>query len=205
MKKLFLLLLLVFQFNLNAQEYRGDYQEWSLEFNVGVNKPFNTMTPSYFTSSPSFYHVDLGTRYTFTPYIGIKADLAYDKFKNSNDSQLFETNYTRFSVQAVTDVGYALGLYNKAERVGILFHAGAGLSQFKSDSNNKKDKLINVIYGLTGTLKISNNISLSADVSSLMHGKQILNFDGTTETASKSGLKNNLLNSSLGLIYFFRK
>ncbi|MDG2430901.1 outer membrane beta-barrel protein [Flavobacterium sp.] len=205
MKKLFLLLLLVLQFNLSAQEYRGDYQEWSLEFNVGVNKPFNTMSSGYFTTSPSFYHVDLGTRYTFNPYIGIKADLGYDKFKNSKDSQEFETNYTRFNIQAVTDVGYALGLYNRAERVGILFHAGAGVSQFKNDSNNRKDKLINVIYGLTTTLKISNNVSLSGDISSLMHAKQILNFDGTSETASQSGLKNNLLNSSVGLIYFFRK
>lgn len=205
MKKTFLLFLLLFMLNVSAQEYRGDYQEWSLEVNIGVNKPYNTMTAGYFTANPSFYHVDLGTRYTFNPYIGVKADLGYDKFKNSKDSQVFETNYTRFSVQAVTDVGYALGLYNKAERVGILFHAGAGVSQLKSDANNKKDKLINVIYGLTGTLKISNNISLSADVSSLMHGKQILNFDGTTETGSESGLKNNLLNSSVGLIYFFRR
>jgi hypothetical protein len=34
------------------------------------------MTPGYQTSSPSFYHIDLGTRYTINPYIGIREILA---------------------------------------------------------------------------------------------------------------------------------
>jgi hypothetical protein len=66
------------------------------------------MTTGYFTSNPSFYHRFSNTIYV-QPYIGIKADLGYDKFKNSKDSQVFETNYTRFNVYPrVTDVGYAL-------------------------------------------------------------------------------------------------
>jgi hypothetical protein len=36
--------------NLNAQNYRG-YEEWSIEFNMGLNKPYNTMTPGYKTSN----------------------------------------------------------------------------------------------------------------------------------------------------------
>jgi hypothetical protein len=39
--------------------------------------------------------------------------------------------------------------------IGILFHAGAGVSQFDNDSNTFKDKMINLIYGFTGTLKVS--------------------------------------------------
>jgi hypothetical protein len=41
--------------------------------------------------------------------------------------------------------------------------------------------MINLIYGFTGTLKVSENISLS-DISSLMHTKQFENFDGRTRT-----------------------
>jgi hypothetical protein len=55
------------------------------------------------------------------PYIGIKADLGYDKFKNSKDSQVFETNYTRFNIQAVTDVGYALFLYTEPNELVYCF------------------------------------------------------------------------------------
>ncbi|MBC5840647.1 MAG: porin family protein [Flavobacteriaceae bacterium] len=205
MKSIQLLLAFLFFVTANAQEYRGDYQEWSVEINAGLNKPYNTMTEGYLTSNPSFYHIDLGTRYTFNPYIGIKADIGFDKFQNSNDSQVFESNYKRISVQAVTDVGYALGLYNRPDPVGILIHAGAGFSQFDNDVNEIKDKMINVIYGITGTLKLSRKVYLSADISSLLHGKQTLSFDGRTELSPKSGLKSNLLNSSVGIIYFLRR
>jgi OOP family OmpA-OmpF porin len=170
---------------------------------MGLNKPYNTMTQGYFTSTPSFYHIDLGTRYTINPYIGIKADSGYDKFKNNYNSREFDSNYIRMDIQAVADIGYALALYNRADPVGILFHAGAGVSQLRSGTN--QDKMINLIYGFTGTLKVSRNVSLSADISSLMHTKQSLNFDGRTKTDAESALKNNLLNSSLGLIYFFRR
>jgi OOP family OmpA-OmpF porin len=44
---------------------------------MGLNKPYNTMTPGYQTSNPSFYHIDLGTRYTINPYIGIR-DIGYE-------------------------------------------------------------------------------------------------------------------------------
>jgi hypothetical protein len=47
-----------------------------------------------------------------------------------------------------------------------------------------KDKMINLIYGFTGTLKVSENISLSGDISSLMHTNQFENFDGRTRTDS---------------------
>jgi hypothetical protein len=37
------------------------------------------------------------------------------------------------------------------------FHAGA-VSQFDNDSNTFKDKMINLIYGFTGTLKVSKHL-----------------------------------------------
>jgi hypothetical protein len=49
--------------------------------------------------------------------------------------------------------------------------------------------MINLIYGFTVTLKVSENISLSGDISSLMHTKQFENFDGRTRTDSNSALK----------------
>lgn len=205
MNKAFLLLLLSIIMNLNAQNYRGHYKEWSIEFNMGLNKPYNTMTPGYETSNPNFYHIDLGTRYTINPYLGLKGDIGYDKFTNKSNTKEFNSNYIRVDLQAVADVGYALGLYDWAEPIGILFHAGAGVSQFDNDSNTFKDKMINLIYGFTGTLKVSKNISLSGDISSLMHMEQFQNFDGRTRTDSNSALNNNLLTSSIGLIYFFRR
>jgi hypothetical protein len=42
---------------------------------MGLNKPYNTMT-WLSNVNPNFYHIDLGTRYTINPYIGIKGILA---------------------------------------------------------------------------------------------------------------------------------
>jgi OOP family OmpA-OmpF porin len=70
------------------------------------------MTPGYQTSSPSFYHIDLGTRYTINPYIGIKGILATIN-SQIKVTQEFNSNYIRVNLQAVADVGYALNLYNR--------------------------------------------------------------------------------------------
>lgn len=206
MRKIFFLLLFSVMLNLNAQSCfcKDDYDEWSIEFNVGVNKPFKTMTVGYFTTNPSLYHIDLGARYTFNPYIGIKADIGYDSFKNKDNSADFNSNYLRLDIQAVTDVGYGLGIYDSKSPISVLFHAGAGLSQLNINDSNNKDSMINLIFGFTGTLKISKKISLSGDLSSLMHAKQSLNFDGNGSTDSNA-LKTNLLTSSVGIIYYLRR
>ena len=205
MKNTFFLLLFSVILNLNAQTYRGDYDEWTIAFSAGVNKPYNTMTPGYTTSNPNFYHIELGTRYTINPYIGIKADIGYDKFKNKTNTTKFESNYMRVNLQAVTDVGYVLALYNSADPIGILFHAGAGVSQLSDDQNIAKDRMVNLIYGFTGTFTLSRNISLSGDISSLIHAKQSTNFDAISNVKSPSTFNSNLLTSSVGIIYFFRK
>ena len=40
-----------------------DYNRWSVELGAGFAKPARPMAPGYFTSTPSFYEVDLATRY----------------------------------------------------------------------------------------------------------------------------------------------
>lgn len=205
MEKIFIVLLLLIVGNINAQGYRGDYEEWSIEFSAGLNKPYNTMTPGYGTSNPNLFHIDLGTRYTITPYIGIKADIGYDAFNNKPNTPVFNGNYIRFNIQAVCDLGYTLGIYDNAKPIGILVHSGFGVSQLQTDYSTNKDRMGNFIFGLTGTLKITDDISLSGDLSSLMHIKQSSSFDGRTESYPSKNFAGNLLNSSLGFIYFFRK
>lgn len=204
MKNIFLLVSLISVLNLNAQSCfcKDNYNEWSLEFSVGVNKPYKTMTDGYFTTNPSLYHVDLGARYTFNPTIGIKADVGFDKFQNKDTSLDFKSNYVRVDLQAVTDVGYILGVYDAKSPYSVLFHAGTGVSYLNSDDNSNSDKMINIIFGFTGLVKISRSMSLSGDISSLMHAKQALNFDANSGVTGNSILRNNLLTASVGLIYF---
>ena len=204
MKKIFILLVLLVASKLNAQDI-SYYKEWSIEFNVGFTKPFRTMTPGYQTSDPTLYHIDLGTRYTIAPGFGLKADVGYDSFKNKPDSPEFKSKYIRFDIQGVIDLGYAFIIYDEPDPIGIYFHSGFGVSQLTSNVKTYNDKMINVIYGLTGTLKINKNIDLSGDISGLMHLKQGLTFDGRTESGTHGLFTGNMLTSTIGIIYTFRK
>lgn len=203
MKKIIFLLFLTLIGKVSAQKYRGDYNEWSIEFNAGLNKPYHTMSSGYATTSPNLFHIDLGTRYTINPFIGIKADFGYDSFKNKNNTLHFKTDYIRFDIQAVGDVGYTLGLYDRPIPFGILFHAGTGVSQFTTDIDRMKERMVNFIFGFTGTYEISNNVTLAGDISNLLHLRQETNFDGRSSN-SASSLNGNLLTSTLGIIYYFR-
>ena len=204
MKKIFILFVLLVASKLNAQDIRY-YKEWSIEFNVGVTKPFRTMTPGYQTSDPTLYHIDLGTRYTIAPGFGLKADVGYDSFKNKPNTPEFSSKYIRFDIQGVVDLGYAFMIYDEPDPIGIFFHSGFGVSQLTSDVKTYNDKMINVIYGLTGTLKINKNIDLSGDISGLMHLKQGLTFDGRTESGTYGHFTGNMLTSTIGIIYTLRK
>lgn len=70
----------------------GNYEQWSLAFNIGMNKPYNTLSMGYATFNPSFYPIDLGTAYSINPYIGIKTDINYNNFKNKNNTKEFDSN-----------------------------------------------------------------------------------------------------------------
>jgi OOP family OmpA-OmpF porin len=203
MKKIFILLVFLVASKLNAQDSYS--KEWSIEFNVGFNKPFHTMTPGYQTSNPTLYHIDLGTRYTIAPGFGLKADVGYDSFKNKPDTPEFDSKYIRFDIQGVIDLGYAFIIYDEPDPIGIYFHSGFGVSQLTSNVKTYNDKMINIIYGLTGTLKINKNIDLSGDISGLMHLKQGLTFDGRTESSTYGLFTGNMLTSTIGIIYTLRK
>lgn len=205
MKKIFILLVLLVASKLNAQDNLYP-KEWSIEFNVGFTKPFRTMTPGYQTSDPTLYHIDLGTRYTVAPGFGLKADVGYDSFKNKPNTPEFSSKYIRFDIQGVIDLGYAFIIYDEPDPIGIFFHSGFGVSQLTSNTKTYNDKMINVIYGLTGTLRINKNIDLSGDISGLMHLKQGLTFDGRPNKSGTYGhFTGNMLTSTIGIIYTFRK
>jgi hypothetical protein len=69
----------------------------------------------------------------------------------------------------VTDVGYALSCTKEPNELVYCFMSR--ISQFKNDANDRKDKLINVIYGLTNLKDFEQRILEC--ISSLMHAKQI--------------------------------
>lgn len=212
MKKIVLpLALLTFAItSVNAQETENtkptaNYDRWSIELNGGVNKPTRAMTPGYYTSTISPFHADLGVRYMFNPKFGLKLDFGYDELKDHDDSAPFKSTYLRTSLQGVVNLGRVMNFEEWTNTFGLLAHGGFGVSQLSTDNGfDGEDYMGHGILGLTGQLRVSNSIALTADLTGIVNGKQNNNFDGQSRTTT-GAFDGVLLNASVGLTFYLGK
>ena len=216
-KKLASVSLLILAFAANAQNTtttttatapsidKPAYNQWSIELNGGVNKPIRTMTAGYTTETLNLFHADLGVRYMFNPKFGLKLDFGYDKFQEADDTAPFESTYLRTDIQGVINVGRALNFEQWTKTFGLLVHGGFGVSQLTSKNGfDGEDYMGNGILGITGQIRLGNNIALTGDLTGVVNGKQNHNFDGMSPNTS-GAFDGGLLNASIGLTFYLGK
>jgi OOP family OmpA-OmpF porin len=57
--------------------------------------------------------------------------------------------------------------------IGLLGHAGVGLSFLeRKDPAYAKDRMGNLMAGITGQIKLSNRVALTGDFTTIIHGRQ---------------------------------
>ena len=194
--------------NINAQETEekeSGFDKWSIELNGGVNKPTRTMSSGYYTKTFNLFHADLGVRYMFNPKFGVKLDFGYDKFEDGNSSAPFESTYLRTSLQGVVNIGRVLNFETWTNTFGLLAHGGFGASQLTSKNGFEgEDYMGNGILGLTGQIKLSNNVVLTGDITGIANGKQQHNFDGMSQV-NTSAIDGIVMNASVGLTFYLGK
>ena len=194
--------------NVNAQETEekeSGFDKWSIELNGGVNKPTRTMSSGYYTKTFNLFHADLGVRYMFNPKFGLKLDFGYDKFEDGNSSAPFESTYLRTSLQGVVNIGRVLNFETWTNTFGLLAHGGFGASQLTSKNGFEgEDYMGNGILGLTGQIKLSNNVVLTGDITGIANGKQQHNFDGMSQV-NTSAIDGIVMNASVGLTFYLGK
>ncbi|GEC79259.1 hypothetical protein FAQ01_21290 [Flavobacterium aquatile] len=194
--------------NVNAQETEekeSGFDKWSIELNGGVNKPTRTMSSGYYTKTFNLFHADLGVRYMFNPKFGVKLDFGYDKFEDGNSSAPFESTYLRTSLQGVVNIGRVLNFETWTNTFGLLAHGGFGASQLTSKNGFEgEDYMGNGILGLTGQIKLSNNVVLTGDITGIANGKQQHNFDGMSQV-NTSAIDGIVMNASVGLTFYLGK
>lgn len=180
------------------------YNKWSIELNGGVNKTTGAMTSGFYTATPNLFHADLGVRYMFNPKFGLKLDFGYDKLKEGKESFAFDSNYFRTDLQGVINLGRVLNFETWTNRIGLLGHAGFGVSMLTSDGFNGEDYMANGIAGLTTQVRLSNSVALTADFTGIINGNQTYNFDGMSQTTAKA-FNGSIFNASLGLTFYLGK
>lgn len=182
MKKLILSTLMAgaLAFSANAQ---SEFDKWSLEVNGGFNKPMAPLTPGYLSPTLNLGHVDLGARYMFNEKFGLKLDYGFGSFKESDGEPSFDTKYYRLDLQGVANIGRIMNFESFSRSFGLLLHGGAGIGNVNPEENTYNDftdDVYNFIFGITPQIKLSNNIALVGDISTILNGRQTVSFDGAS-------------------------
>lgn len=222
-----LFILLLSPFLLSAQDdmettkekKQSEFNKWSIEVNVGTNKPDDNFSPGYFSSDRSkvfplngVSHFDLGLRYMFNEKFGLKLDGAYDIFEpESDDSLPYETNILRFGLQGVVNFRNVLNFDSFTKRFGLLGHAGVQVNFRNLESQNgvdlgdgDADQDGGFIIGLTPQYRLSDRFVLTADASFIQNYRSHSTWDGSQSNPQRN-LQSSFMNLSLGLTVYLGK
>ncbi len=167
-------------FSANAQ---SEFDKWSLEVNGGFNKPMAPLTPGYLSPTLNLGHVDFGARYMFNEKFGLKLDYGFGSFKEADGEASFNTKYYRLDLQGVANIGRIMNFESFSRSFGLLLHGGAGIGNVNPEENlysDFTDDVYNFIFGITPQIKLSNNIALVGDISTILNGRQTVSFDGAS-------------------------
>lgn len=195
LKTIFFGVLLIFVSNNTTAQ---DYNKWSIDLGVGVHKIGVPLSKGYETSPLG--QANVGVRYMLNNRFGLRIDLGFSKFSETDGTPAFESNYYRASFEGVVNLGNVLNFNSWTNRFNVLLHAGGGFSSLNtlSPTINGGDGMINLLVGLTPQIKISDKISVFADFSSIIHFSQANSIDGGPNPTSRE-TNVSMFNTSLGV------
>ena len=195
--------------NLHAQTDKekistNDYNKWSVELAGGFNKPSRTLTSNYYSTRVSPFTADLGVRYMLNNKFGLKADFGYNSLTSDDKSLDFDSKYYRVDLQGVANLGRIMNFETWTKTIGLLGHAGFGVAQLENSDFHVKDRMGNLIAGLTGQIRLTDRISLTGDVTTMINAFQDVNFDGAGLTNNR-GFSGVIFNGTVGLNVYLGK
>lgn len=190
-----------------------DNRKWSIEVGTGISNGTMPYTDGYYTSIDNqlfkgiiFNTYSLGASYQFSKIVGLKMDVAFDRFINSPEtkSEPFEAAQYRSSVQTVFNLNSFFKPFNNSSRSNVLLHAGVNIalmSPIKGDYDNvvsDNDIYGGIVFGLTPTLKVSKKTSIFLDVSYYNNYDQSLTWNGKDAVNNDEG---NMYSVTFGLSF----
>jgi OOP family OmpA-OmpF porin len=162
----------------NANSDEPEFNHWSIDAGIGLTKPYRNMAPGYGTATPDFLSGELGARYMFNEFFGVKAGLGYNNFQEKDGMMDFTTKQYQFDIQGVVGVGRLLHFETWTQTFNLLAHAGLGVGWLDYDNISDADNVGTAKAGFTGMAKLSDRVSLNIDGSMGYNGRQNRTFDG---------------------------
>lgn len=211
MNKQFLLIGLfigLFSTTLNSQEAMN---RWSVGGSIGVHD--GQAPTAIHTKIYQFHHFGINGRYMLNNRVGLMLDLGYDMFDGFGSGEV-NSNYVRASVQGVVNAGDIIKISTISDRLGLLVHGGAGISNMWINKDNRPaieendplfkgvDDMVNFIFGATPQFKINEKISLNADLAFIFHHNQTYQYD-MKYRSNHGAIDGYFVNLSLGASFYF--
>lgn len=175
--------------------------KWSIEVGTGVSNGTTPYSEGYYNSMDNqlfkgfiFNCYTVGASYKFSEIVGLKMDLAFDRFSNDEEtkSKPFEIAQYRMSIQAVFNLNSFIRPVNNVSRSNILFHGGLNVAVMYPIAAKdetvvyKYDGYGGTVFGITPILKVSKKTSIFLDVSYYNNYLQVLTWDGQKNPAGNS-------------------
>lgn len=209
-----LIVMLALQLTITAQENSETstnlFNQWSAELTAGFNKPVRPVSSGFYASTPSLYTVTGGARYMFNEKFGLKGGVAYNSFKNADNSAAFDTALYNFSLEGVINAGNVLGFREWTDTFNVLVHGGMGYSQLTTDAPaavrnfGDGDQMLSFMVGVTPQIKLTNRIALVADLTAVGNVRQDLTFNGGQASGTR-GFDGFYVNATAGINIYLGK
>lgn len=192
--------------------------KWRLEIGFGSSSGIRPFNKGYYSSENekvfgqfNINSYKVGATYNFSRNLGLRADLAFDRFKNASAKSLpFESVQYRTSFQLLINLTNYLYPQNENARFNLTFHGGinfGSLITIKTEKNQKigsPDKIGGVVFGIMPMYRITKKSYIFIDLSSFTNYRQNHTWDGHASEVSNN-LSGQMINGNFGITYSLGK
>lgn len=209
MKKTILTIALFSAALLQAQDYNRSSLGLSIGGHDGMHNTLHT------TRIYAFSHYEANYRYMLNNRVGLKFDLGYDNFKFQDGHP--NTQALRLSIQPIFNLTDLLHFDDFSKRLGLQLHVGGGYatmwnktlvsgpSELFSAQEGSVDEMLQGIIGLTPQIKITEKLSINADVSFMANIRQNNGFDFEALPVQGGGFSGYYATATIGFNYYLGK
>jgi OOP family OmpA-OmpF porin len=198
---------------ISLSTYAQDFNRSSLGLSIGGHDGMhNTL---HTTRIYGFSHYEANYRYMLNNRVGLKFDIGFDNFKFKDQHP--PTQALRFSIQPTFNLTDILHFDDFSKRLGLQLHVGGGYAtmwnktlvsgpaQLFSAQEGAVDEMLQGIIGLTPQFKISEKLSINADISFMANIRQNNGFDFEALPIQGGGFTGYYASATIGFNYSLGK
>jgi OOP family OmpA-OmpF porin len=209
MKKTLLSLALCSTALIQAQDFNRSSFGLSIGGHDGMHNTLHT------TRIYSFSHYEANYRYMLNNRVGLKFDVGFDNFKFKDQHP--PTQALRFSIQPIFNLTDILHFDDFSKRLGLQLHVGGGYAtmwnktllsgpaQLFQAQEGAVDEMLQGIIGLTPQFKVTERLSINADISFMANIRQNKGFDFEALPIQGGGFTGYYASATIGFNYYLGK